>query len=140
MKKHIIGFIRRGLLSAWGGPAVLAIVYFFLGKADGISALTPSEVSVSVLSTLLLAFVAGGLTELYTVERLPLSAAILIHGGVLYLDYLIIYLLNGWLKGGTTAVIVFTAAFFVGYAIVWLCIYCAGKRDTKRMNTQLKKE
>jgi len=140
MKKHILGFIRRGILSAWGGPIVMAIIYFFLGQSGEVPVVSTKEAGVAIVSAALLAFIAGGLTELYSVEKLPVIVAAFIHGVALYLDYLIIYLINGWLRGGALGILIFSGVFILGYCVVWLFIYRAVKRDTEKLNTKLKNE
>ena len=74
---------------------------------------------------------------IYKIERLPITLAALIHAGVLYLDYIGIYLINGWLKGGIIPFIVFTSCFFVGFALVWLIIYLTTKKSTDEVNSVL---
>ena len=73
-------------------------------------------------------------------ERLPLMAAILIHGCVLYLGYLVTYLVNDWLELGTTPILVFSGIFVVGYLAIWAIIYCIIKRRTARLNEMLKQK
>ena len=77
---------------------------------------------------------------LYQIERLPLMAAILIHGGVLYLAYLGTYLLNGWLEWGMAPVLVFSGIFAGSYLVIWLFIYTATKKKTDRLNEILKQK
>ena len=138
MKKCVMEFVRRGLMAAAGGPVILAIIYGILGAAGVIETLTPWEVCKGVLSITLMAFIAGGITMVYTVERLPLISAILIHAGVLYLDYLMIYLVNNWLARNLTAFGVFTAIFAAGYAVVWAFIYFVTKAKTDQVNRKLR--
>lgn len=136
MKKFIHEFIRRGLMAAAGGPVVLAIVYGILGATGAADSLTPGEVCMGILSVTLMAFIAAGITAVYQVERLPIASAIAIHGGVLYLDYLIMYLLNSWIpKGGIGF---FTVIFIAGYALVWVCIYTSIKIKTERLNRKMR--
>lgn len=140
MKKHIIAFLTRGLSVAAGGPIVLAIVYGCLGAAGVVEHLAPGEVCAGILTITLMAFIAGGITVVYTIERLPLISAILIHAGVLYLDYLMVYLLNSWIPRDLTGIGIFTAIFAAGYAVVWLCIYLSIKAKTDRINQKLRGE
>ena len=136
MKKFIHEFIRRGLMAAAGGPVVLAIVYGILGATGAADSLTPGEACMGILSVTLMAFIAAGITAVYQVERLPIASAIAIHGGVLYLDYLIMYLLNSWIpKGGIGF---FTVIFIAGYALVWVCIYTSIKIKTERLNRKMR--
>lgn len=137
MKKFVQEFVHRGLLSAVFGPIVLAIVYSILGATGVIESLTPNEVCMGVLTVSLMAFIAAGITSIYTVERLPLLSAILLHAGVLYLDYLMMYLLNDWIPRNMTAIGIFTAIFAAGFAIVWLCIWAVTKAKTDKLNQKL---
>lgn len=135
MKKTILNFLKRGTMAAAGGPIILAIVYAILGKTGTIESLSAAEVAKGILSVSLLAFIAAGITVVYTVERLPLVSAILLHGGVLYLDYLLIYLINNWLQ--RNAIGIFTLIFLSGYASIWLIIYASTKANTDKLNKKL---
>ena len=140
MKKYAAEFVKRGLMAAAGGPVVLAIIYGILGANGVISTLTPKEVCVGVLSITLMAFIAAGITMIYNVEQLPVMAAILIHAGVLYLDYLIMYLLNNWLPRNGNGIGIFTVIFAAGFALVWLIIYLCIRRKTKKLNKRIKQK
>ena len=76
----------------------------------------------------------------YQMERLPLMLAILIHGSVLYVCYLITYLLNGWLEWGTGPILVFTGIFVFGYLVIWAVIYSIIRKNTETINEGLKKK
>lgn len=132
-------FLHRGLLAAAGGPVVLAIIYGILGATGTVTALAPTEVCTGVLSITLMAFIAAGITAVYQMEQLPLPGAIAIHAVVLYLDYLIMYLLNSWIPRDVTALGIFSAIFFGGFALVWLIIYQFIKRDTDKVNKAMAK-
>lgn len=140
MKQFSLEFLRRGLVACGFGPVVLAILYLILQKSAGLETLTVNEVCTGILSLTALAFIAGGLNALYQLERLPLMAAILIHGCVLYLGYLVTYLVNDWLEFGTTPILVFSGIFVVGYLAIWAIIYCIIKRRTARLNEMLKQK
>lgn len=137
MKKYALEVIKRGLMAAAGGPVVLAIVYGILGAAGTIESLSPGEVCMGILTVTLMAFIASGCTVVYTIESLPLMSAILIHAGVIYLDYLVIYLLNRWVPRNLGGIGIFTAIFAAGYAVTWLFIYLSIKAKTDRINKQL---
>lgn len=139
MRKHILSFVLRGLCAAVFGPIVLAIIYFCLGQSGVTETLTVNEVCLGIFSTALMAFVAAGITVVYGVERLPVFTAALLHGAVLYFDYLLLYLLNGWLEQGLTPFLVFTAIFVLGYALVWLIVYLSTRRKTAGLNENMKK-
>lgn len=137
MKKYIAEFMKRGLMAAAGGPVVLAIIYGCLGGAGVIDALSPAEVCMGILSVTLMAFIAAGITMVYSIEQLPLISAIMLHGGILYLDYLIMYLLNSWIPRDLHGIGIFTAIFVAGYAIIWAGIYCSIRAKTERINKKL---
>ncbi|MBQ8579751.1 MAG: DUF3021 domain-containing protein [Oscillospiraceae bacterium] len=137
MKKYIAEFMKRGLMAAAGGPVVLAIIYGCLGGAGVIDALSPAEVCMGILSVTLMAFIAAGITMVYSIEQLPLISVIMLHGGILYLDYLIMYLLNSWIPRDLHGIGIFTAIFVTGYAIIWAGIYCSIRAKTERINKKL---
>lgn len=138
MKKYVIGFLKRGLVAAAGGPVILAIVYGILGTTGVIVSLTATEVCMGILTVTLMAFIAAGITVVYEIERLPLFPAVLLHGIVLYLDYILIYLLNGWLKSQLVPILIFTGIFIAGYAVIWGIIYAITKRTTDSLNRKLR--
>jgi len=140
MKKTVLEFVRRGFIACGLGPMVLAILYLILQRQAAIETLTVNQVCLGIFSLSALAFLAGGMNVIYQVERLPLMVAILIHGGVLYVSYLITYLINDWLQWGTTPILVFTVIFILGYLVVWAVIYCITKRNTDKINAILKKK
>ncbi len=138
MRKIILDFVRRGLTACGIGPIVLAIMYMILEKQGVMESLTVDQVCTGIFSITALAFIAGGMNAIYQIEHIPLLMAVLLHGGVLYVGYLITYLLNNWLKDGMFSVLVFTGIFLVGYVIIWVIIYSIIKRRTNRVNEILK--
>lgn len=138
MKKFWKEFLLRGLTSAAGGPVVLAVIYGILGATGTAESLSPSEVCVGILSITLLAFIAAGMTAIYRNEQLPLSIMILLHGGALYIAYILTYLINGWLQNSLVPILVFTGIFVAGYALVWLIIYLVVKAKAEKLNKLLK--
>lgn len=139
MKKFAVEFLRRGLMAAWGGPVVVALVYLILDANGAADALSVTQLSMGILSATLMAFIAGGVTAIYQAERLPLPLSILIHFGVLYLDYILIYLMNGWLLNALTPILVFTAVFAAGFALIWALIWFFSVRDVKKVNASMRR-
>ena len=140
MKKIIAEFFRRGLVAFGFGPLVLAVFYLILQQQTAIEVLTINQVCLGIVSLSALAFLAGGMNVIYQVEQLPLMAAILIHGIVLYISYLATYLINGWLELGVTPLLVFSAIFVTGYLAVWAVIYCITRRNTEKLNKILQEK
>jgi len=128
-------FCMRGACYAWGGPVILAVIWAIL-KANGkIDTLTVNEVVMGIISTTVMAFIAAGISFVYEIESLPKSFAALIQGAVLYIDYMGIYLLNGWLP--VNQIMTFTLIFAIGFIVIWLCIYISTKHKVDKMNDTL---
>ena len=138
MKKFASDFLFRGLVACGFGPVVLAVVYWVLHRQGLVQTLPVNEVCTGIVSLSGLAFVVGGMNAIHQIERIPVMLAILIHGIVLYVSYLIVYLVNDWLKWGFTPIFVFSAIFLLGYLAIWAIIYSVNKKNTARINKQLK--
>ena len=138
MKKFWKEFLLRGLTCAGGGPIVLAILYGILGATGAVETFTPNEVCMGILTITLLAFIAAGMTAIYQMEQLPLPIMILLHGGALYVTYILTYLINGWLQNSLIPILVFTGIFIVSYAFIWLIIYFIEKAKADKLNNLLK--
>ena len=137
MKKFWKQFFMRGIVAGGGGPVVLAIIFLCLGLSGMVQTLDVFQVVLGIVSSFVMAFVAAGISAVYQIEKLPLVWATLIQGGVLYIDYLGIYLLNGWLADGIVPFLVFTAIFVVGFAIIWLVVYLSIKYNANKLNQKL---
>ena len=140
MKKNVLEFFRRGIAACGFGPMVLAVLYLALGRRTGLQYLTVEQVCIGIFSLSALAFVAGGMNAIYQIERLPLMVAVLIHGGVLYLSYLITYLINGWLDWGVMPILVFSGIFVLGYLVIWAVIYASIRKRTRLLNEKLREK
>lgn len=138
MKKFWKEFLLRGLICASGGPIVLAIIYGILGTTGAVKHFSPQEVCMGILTITLLAFIAAGMTAIYQMEQLPLPTMILLHGGALYIAYILTYLLNGWLINRLIPILIFTGIFISGYAVIWLVIYCVERTKAEKLNKLLK--
>ena len=140
MKTFIRTFVHRGCIACGIGPVVLATLYLILKQSNAIDILTVDQVCIGIFSLTALAFVAGGMNAIYQIERLPLMTAILIHGAGLYVSYLGTYLINDWLEWGIIPIIVFTWIFVLGYIAIWAIVYFIIKRNTAKLNEQLRKK
>ena len=137
MKQFIKDFFRIGLMSCIGGPVILVIIYGVMGAKGVIETISYTEVVKGILTSALLAFIAGGSGTIYVIEKLPLFVTALIHGVVLYLDYILIYLFNGWIKNQVKPILVFTISFVAGYLVIWIIIYFSTKAGTKKLNKKI---
>jgi hypothetical protein len=138
MKKFLKAFLLRGLICASGGPIVLAIIYGILGATGSAETFSPGEVCTGILTITALAFIAAGMTAVYQMEQLPLLIMILLHGGALYVAYILTYLLNGWLQSSLFHILIFTGIFLLSYALIWLFIYLIEKAKAEKLNKLLK--
>lgn len=138
MKKFWKEFLLRGLICASGGPLVLAIIYGTLGATGTVEYFSPREVCMGILTITLLAFIVAGMTAIYQMEQLPLPTMILLHGGALYIAYILTYLINGWLQNSLVPILVFTGIFVAGYTVIWLIIYCVERYKAEKLNKILK--
>ncbi|MBO5909579.1 MAG: DUF3021 domain-containing protein [Clostridia bacterium] len=136
-KEHIKEFLLRGLLVMGFGPLILATVYLFLwifGVAENI---TLSSLVLGNFTVTILSFICGGITVIYKVESLPLPVQIMIQALVLYLSYVTIYLVNGWLKNSWFTFIIFSVSFAVGFAIIWVIVYLSTRKSSRKLNEQI---
>ena len=62
MKKNIKDFFKRGLVAAWGGPVIMAIVWAVLKSAGVVETLTVDQVVLGIISTTVMAFIAAGVS------------------------------------------------------------------------------
>ena len=137
MKKYVMEFLKRGMSFCFGGPLVLAIVYGVLGLVGAVENFTVVEVVTGIFSSTLLAFIAAGITVIYTIDKLSPFSAALIHGVVIYLDYILLYLFNGWLQSSLKPIMIFTICFVLGYLIIWAIVFVVTRKCTKRLNESL---
>ena len=135
MKKHVMAFCKRGLIAAWGGPVIMAIVWLCLKSAVVVETLTVDQAVLGIISTTVMAFVAAGISIVYHIETLPKSMAALIQMAVLYIDYMGIYLLNGWLP--VERIGAFTLIFIAAFAVIWLIIYLSIRMKVNRINQKM---
>ena len=107
--------------------------------AGAVESIDAVKVAVEILTATLLAFIAAGITAIYKVERLPLAAAAMIQLAVLYADYILIYLFNGWLENSAFAIGIFTGIFIVGFAVIWYIILLVNRHKVAEMNRKMQK-
>ena len=99
---------------------------------------TRGEVRIRECREMIAALHAAGIGVVYQIERLPLLSATAIHAGALYLDYLLIYLLNNWIPRDWAFIGVFTLCFAVGYALIWGITLLSIRHRTNRINRHLR--
>ena len=132
MKKYVKQFCIRGLMWAWGGPVIMAIVWMAMHGAGAISGLTVDQAVLGILTMTVMAFIAAGISVVYQIETLPKAFAALIQASVLYIDYLGFYLINGWIP--VDKIWMFTLIFVGCFTVIWFIIYITVKLKVDRMN------
>ena len=138
MKKFIKDFCVRGMMFAWGGPVIMAVVWLCLKASGVLSELSIGQAALGIFSTALMAFVAAGISVVYQMENLPKPFAGLIQASVLYIDYLGIYLLNGWVP--VNKIGVFTLIFVGGFVLIWSSIYIPIRVKVAKMNKMMRRQ
>ncbi len=132
MKKYVKQFCIRGLMWAWVGPVIMAIVWMALHGAGVITSLTINQVVLGIFTMTVMAFIAAGISIVYQIETLPKAFAGLIQAAVLYIDYLGFYLINGWIP--VNKIWIFTLIFVGCFTVIWFIIYITVKLKVDRMN------
>ncbi len=132
MKKYVKQFCIRGLMWAWGGPVIMAIVWMAMHGAGAISDLTVDQAVLGILTMTVMAFIAAGISVVYQIETLPKAFAALIQASVLYIDYLGFYLINGWIP--VDKIWMFTLIFVGCFTVIWFIIYITVKLKVDKMN------
>ena len=135
MRKFMKKFCVRGMMFAWGGPVIMAIVWLCLQAVGVISELTVNQAVLGIVSITIMAFIAAGISVVYQMENLPKPFAALIQASVLYIDYLGIYLLNGWVP--TNRIGMFTLIFVAVFAVIWFSIYVPIRIKVAKMNRMI---
>ena len=137
MKKYIKDFVIRGLMAMGGGPLVYGIVMFILYLCNVDTTVDGVAIFKSIISLSIMAFIIAGSSVVWQIDRLGLGFASLIHGSLLYVCYLTVYLLNNWIKKEIIPFIVFTAIYIVTYTLIWLIVYLTEKHKAKKLNQSL---
>lgn len=134
MKAFLKEFVKRGSMFCGGGPLIVAIIYMFLP----VETVGVSHIVTEILTSLLLAFIAAGISAIYTVEKIPYPTAGLIQGSVLLADYLTIYLINGWIPFTWQSITMFVTIFVAAFLTISLIIYHSIKVQIEKLNKQIK--
>ena len=79
----------------------------------------------------------SGITVIYTIDKISTFTSALIHGAVLYLDYILLYLFNGWLQSSLKPIMIFTICFVLGYLIIWAIVFVVTRKCTEKLNESL---
>lgn len=137
MKNFLKNFIQRGLIFAGLGPLILVIFYYIYYFEINFHTVSILDVNKNILSSLLLSFIAGGISAIFKVEKLSLGIATLIDAVVIYLDYLLFYIFNDWVKLQFIPLIIFTICYVLGYLIIWFCIHHQVKEQVRKLNQKL---
>lgn len=132
MKKYVKQFCIRGLMWAWVGPVIMAIVWMALHGAGVITSLTVNQVVLGIFTMTVMAFIAAGISIVYQIETMPKAFAGLIQAAVLYIDYLGFYLINGWIP--VNKIWIFTLIFVGCFTVIWFIIYITVKLKVDKMN------
>ena len=131
---YVRQFLQRGIAFGGFGPIVAGLVLWCVSFGVPNLALTGSEVLVMVISTYLLAFVQAGASVFNQIEEWPLMKTIAVHFLSLYAVYAGCYLVNRWIPFDPMVLVIFSAIFIAGYAVIWLTVYLCIRAISKRCN------
>lgn len=132
-------FMHRGLIFSGFGPLVYGIVMLIIDLCNVEVAASGVEIFKGIISTYLLAFIVSGASVIWKVEKIGLGFSVLIHGSCLYICYLSMYLINGWIKDDLNNVLIFSLIFLVSYLVIWLIIFLVERKRANKFNEYIKK-
>jgi len=139
MNKYLKIFIRRGAIFGGFGPIITSIVYLALSYSIRDFSVGGKEIFFAVLSTYIIAFIHAGASVFNQIEHWPIAKSILIHFTTLYIAYTVCYLFNSWIPFDKTVFLIYTGAFIIVYAIVWITVLLFQRRTEKELNRNLNK-
>ncbi len=139
MNKYFKIFIHRGAVFGGFGPIVMAIVYLILHLTIDNFFVGGSEIFSAVISTYILAFIHAGASIFNQIEEWPIAKSILIHFTTLYLAYTLCYLINSWIPFNLIVFLIYTGAFVLAYAIIWVTVVLFVTRTKRELNKKLNK-
>ena len=138
MKKIISKIFLRGLVAMGFGPLIYGLVMLILHLCNVDTSSNGLVMFKGIISTSLLAFLMASINLIYENDRLSLGIKILIHGLVIYIGYLVIYLLNDWINKNFTTILIFSIIFIIGYILVWIIIYIIDRNKINNLNNLIK--
>ena len=140
MNKYLKEFLHRGLMFGGFGPIITGIVYLILSYTLKDLSLSGVEVFIAIVSTYVLAFVHAGASIFNQIEEWPIMKSLLVNLVTLYVAYTSCYLINSWIPFDWTIILIFTAIFVAGFAIIWVIIYFCSKRKIDSLNKLCKEK
>lgn len=138
MNRYLKSFLQRGLIFGGFGPIISGVVYLVLDRCVPHVAVSGTDLFVIILSTYLLAFIHAGASIFNQIDHWSIAKSLLCHFGSLYVTYLLCYMINRWIAFEFSIVLIFTAVFVAGYAVVWLTVFIVTKITEKKLNAKIK--
>ena len=137
MKNIISKICLRGLLAMGFGPLIYGIIMLILHLCNVDTLSNGLVIFKGIISTSLLAFLMASINLIYENDKLNLGIKILIHGLIIYIGYLVIYLLNDWISKDLTAILIFSIIFIIGYILIWIVIYFVDRNKINKLNKMI---
>ena len=138
MNEYVKKFFRRGLVFGGFGPIIAGIVFAVLEGVIGDLNLSGKQILLAVISTYMLAFLQAGASVFNQIESWPIPKSLAFHFLTIYLAYVITYVVNTWIPFEPIAILIFTGAFAIVYALVCLVVVISIKSSEKLLNKRLK--
>ena len=137
MNVYLKRFLQRGIAFGGFGPIILGIVFFILSLTINDFSLGGREVCLAIVSTYILAFVQAGASVFNQIEEWPIAKCTAVHFLTLYIVYVGCYLANSWIPFDINVLLIFTAAFFAVYLVIWLTVVISLKATSKKLNKKI---
>ena len=137
-RSYLKVFLLRGMLFGGFGPIVVGVVYAILEFAIEGFSLGGRDILLAIVSTYLLAFLQAGASVFNQIEEWSLAKSLLCHFLTLYAAYGACYVLNSWIPFEPIVLVIFTVAFALMYAVIWLTVYICTRGVSKKLNSAIK--
>lgn len=139
MNKYAKEFCRRGMMFGGFGPIILGIIFYILSLTVESFSLTGSQVLLGIVSIYVLAFIQAGITVVEQIEHWSLLKSMLCHFGLLYVTYSLCYLANSWIPFEPLVLVIFTVIFTAAFFLIWGVVYLCVRAASRKLNEKIGK-
>lgn len=137
MNRYVKEYLHRGLIFGGFGPIIAGIVILILDKTGTYTSVSGSDMFLAIVSTYICAFVHAGSSVFPSIEHWSKIKAMFWQFTSIYVVYLSVYQINGWMPLKASVIAIFTVCFLGGFLIIWAIVLASVNAATKRMNEKL---
>ena len=142
MKKRLIVRSIIGLIVGVLAAHVITFLVNYLGRGKYLVCMPElterfgfaGAVIVQTLLGGIFGIIALGGTCLFDIEKWSLLRASVVHCALILVTYIVIGLLLHWFSFHIIPILIMTGIIIVVYALIWLIMYVAWKREIKELN------